>query len=219
MYAVVKTGGKQFRVAADDVIKVEKLAGDEGELVTLEDVLMVGGNGAPEIGAPRVDGASVSAEILEQGRDAKITVFKKRRRQNYRRKKGHRQPMTVLRVREILTGGAKPSAKAAAPAPKKEAAPKADAKPAEAEAPKADIKDDVALIGGIGPKLKEKLEGVGITSLAPLAEMSDDTKAKLEEIGALGRAESDEWQEQAKELLAGKPPRAKVDQAAAKKDD
>ena len=85
---------------------------------------MVGGNGATEIGAPMVDGASVAAEILEQGRDKKITVFKKRRRQNYRRKKGHRQPMTVLKVREILTGGAKPSAKAAAPAPKKEAAPK-----------------------------------------------------------------------------------------------
>lgn len=215
MYAVVKTGGKQFRVTADDVIKVEKLDGSEGEIVTLEDVLMIGGNGAPEIGAPRVDGASVSAEILEQGRDKKITVFKKRRRQNYRRKKGHRQPMTVLKVREILTGGAKPSAKAAKPAPKKEEAAPAPA----AEAPASDIKDDVALIGGVGPKLKEKLETVGITSLVPLAEMSDDTKAKLEEIGCLGRAESDEWQEQAKELLAGKPPRAKTDQAAAKKDD
>jgi large subunit ribosomal protein L21 len=215
MYAVVKTGGKQFRVSADDVIKVEKLVGDAGDIVTLEEVLMVGGNGSTEIGAPKVDGASVSAEILEQGRDKKITVFKKRRRQNYRRKKGHRQPMTVLKVREILTGGAKPSVKAAAkPAAKKEA-PKAEAK----EAPKADIVDDVALIGGVGPKLKEKLETVGITSLAPLAEMSDETKAKLEEIGCAGRAESDEWQEQAKELLAGKPPRAKVDQAAAKKDD
>lgn len=218
MYAVVKTGGKQFRVSADDVIKVEKLAGDAGDMVTLEDVLMVGGNGAPEIGAPRVDGASVAAEILEQARDKKITVFKKRRRQNYRRKKGHRQPMTVLKVREILTGGAKPSAKAAAPAPKKEASPKTEA---PAESSKTEIIDDVALIGGVGPKLKEKLEGVGITSLAPIAEMSDETKAKLDEIGAAKRAETDEWQEQAKELLAGKPPRAKVDQAAAaeKKDD
>lgn len=214
MYAVVKTGGKQFRVSADDVIKVEKLVGDAGDIVTLESVLMVGGNGSTEIGAPLVDGASVSAEILEQGRDKKITVFKKRRRQNYRRKKGHRQPMTVLKVREILTGGAKPSAKAAA-----KPAPKAEAKPAEAEAPTANIVDDVALIGGVGPKLKEKLESVGITSLAPLAEMSDDTLAKLEEIGAAKRAETDEWQEQAKELLAGKPPRAKIDKAAAEKKD
>lgn len=217
MYAVVKTGGKQFRVSADDVIKVEKLAGDAGDIITLEDVLMVGGNGAPEIGEPRVAGATVAAEILEQGRDKKITVFKKRRRQNYRRKKGHRQPMTVLKVREILTGGAKPSAKAATPKPAETPAP---APKAEASAA-ADIVDDVALIGGVGPKLKEKLESVGITSLAPLAEMSDDTKAKLDEIGAAKRAETDEWQEQAKELLAGKPPRAKVDQAAAaeKKDD
>ncbi|WOI53008.1 50S ribosomal protein L21 [Parvularcula sp. LCG005] len=206
MYAVVKTGGKQFRVAANDVIKVEKLSGDAGDIVTLGEVLMLGGD-SPVVGAPLVDGASVSAEILEQARDSKITVFKKRRRQNYRRKKGHRQMMTVLRIQEILTGGAKPSGKAAA----KPAAKKA--------APAADVKDDVSLIGGVGPKLKEKLAGVGIESLKPIAEMSDDTKAKLDEIGLLNRATTEEWAEQAQELLAGKPPRAKTDQAAAKKDD
>ena len=210
MYAVVKTGGKQFRVAANDVIKVEKLTGDAGDIVTLDQVLMVGGDGDAQVGAPLLDGASVAAEILEQARDKKIVVFKKRRRQNYRRKKGHRQPMTVLKVREILTGGAKPSVKASAkPAPKKEAAP------AAAEG----VKDDVSLIGGVGPKLKEKLAGVGIESLKPLAEMSDETKAKLDEVGLLSRSETEEWAEQAKELLAGKPPRAKTDQAAAKKDD
>lgn len=205
MYAVVKTGGKQFRVAANDVIKVEKLTGDAGDMVSLDTVLMVGGEGDTQVGAPVVEGASVAAEILEQARDAKITVFKKRRRQNYRRKKGHRQPMTVLRVREILTGGAKSSAK---PAAKKAASPAAG------------VKDDVSLIGGVGPKLKEKLAGVGIESLATLAEMTADTKAKLDEVGLLNRAETEEWAEQAKELLAGKPPRAKTDQAAAaKKDD
>lgn len=205
MYAVVKTGGKQFRVAANDVIKVEKLTGDAGDMVSLDTVLMVGGEGETQVGAPVVEGASVAAEILEQARDAKITVFKKRRRQNYRRKKGHRQPMTVLRVREILTGGAKSSAK---PAVKKAASPAAG------------VKDDVSLIGGVGPKLKEKLAGVGIESLATLAEMTADTKAKLDEVGLLNRAETEEWAEQAKELLAGKPPRAKTDQAAAaKKDD
>ncbi len=210
MYAVVKTGGKQFRVAANDVIKVEKLTGDAGDIVTLDQVLMVGGDGDAQVGAPLLDGASVAAEILEQARDKKIVVFKKRRRQNYRRKKGHRQPMTVLKVREILTGGAKPSVKASAkPAPKKEAAP------AAAEG----VKDDVSLIGGVGPKLKEKLAGVGIESLKPIAEMSDETKAKLDEVGLLSRSETEEWAEQAKELLAGKPPRAKTDQAAAKKDD
>ncbi|ADM09137.1 LSU ribosomal protein L21P [Parvularcula bermudensis HTCC2503] len=115
MYAVVKTGGKQFRVTPDDVIKVEKLDGQAGDIIQLETVLMLGGEGEAEIGAPTVSGASIAAEILEQGRDKKITVFKKRRRQNYRRKKGHRQPMTVLRVREILTGGASPSVTASTP--------------------------------------------------------------------------------------------------------
>ena len=112
MYAVVRTGAKQYRVAEGDVIKVERLAGEAGDTVTLGEVLMVGGD-ALEIGAPTVEGASIAAEILEQGRDDKIIVFKKRRRQNYRRKKGHRQHLTVLRVDEILTGGAQASGKKA----------------------------------------------------------------------------------------------------------
>ena len=112
MFAVVRTGAKQYRVAEGDVIKVERLAGEAGDTVTLGEVLMVGGD-SPEIGVPTVEGASVAAEILEQGRGDKIIVFKKRRRQNYRRKKGHRQHLTVLRVDEILTGGAQPSGKKA----------------------------------------------------------------------------------------------------------
>ncbi|MEO0850214.1 MAG: 50S ribosomal protein L21, partial [Pseudomonadota bacterium] len=129
MYAVVKTGGKQYRVAKDDIIKVEKLAGDDGETVVLDEVLMVANGGDVTVGAPLVDGASVAAEILEQGRAKKIIVFKKRRRQNYRRKKGHRQHLTVLRVTDILTGGAKPSAvkKTAKPAPAESAAAPAPA--------------------------------------------------------------------------------------------
>ncbi|MEM6649235.1 MAG: 50S ribosomal protein L21 [Pseudomonadota bacterium] len=219
MYAVVKTGGKQFRVAANDVIKVEKLAGDAGDIVTLDHVLMIGGD-SPEVGAPLVEGASVAAEILEQARDKKIIVFKKRRRQNYRRKKGHRQPMTVLRVSEILTGGAKPSGKVAAKPAAKKSEPAI--KDAEQKAPlgTGNIKDDVALIGGVGPKLKEKLEGAGITSLTQIAEMDASTIEALDEkLELRGRATRDEWVEQAKELLAGEPPRAKTDQAAAAKKD
>lgn len=213
MYAVVKTGGKQYRVAANDVIKVEKLEGEAGDTVTLDDVLMVGDGENVTVGAPKVDGASIAAEILEQGRAKKIIVFKKRRRQNYRRKQGHRQLQTVLRVTDILTGGAKPAAKKKA-APKKEAAPKAESSAAP------EIKDDVSLIGGVGPKLKEKLEGYGITSLKQIADMDDAALAKMDEALELhGRAERDEWVEQAKELLAGKPPRAKVDQEAAEKAD
>ncbi|WP_031554375.1 50S ribosomal protein L21 [Parvularcula oceani] len=103
MFAVVKTGAKQYRVASGDVIKVEKLDGEAGDSVTLDEVLMLGGDN-PQIGAPTVAGASVTASIVEQARDKKVIVFKKRRRQNYRRKKGHRQHMTVLRIEDIKTG-------------------------------------------------------------------------------------------------------------------
>jgi large subunit ribosomal protein L21 len=111
MFAVIKTGGKQYRVAAEDVIKVDKLSGEPGEIVQLGEVLMVGGDSV-SLGAPTVAGASVAAEVLEQGRGPKIIAFKKRRRKNSRRKRGHRQDFTLLRVTEILTDGARPSAKA-----------------------------------------------------------------------------------------------------------
>jgi large subunit ribosomal protein L21 len=97
MFAVVRTGGKQYRVASGDVIKVEKLAGEKGAKITLDDVLMANG----KIGAPLLDGASVAAEIVAHDRGPKIIVFKKRRRQNSRRKNGHRQDLTVLRITGI----------------------------------------------------------------------------------------------------------------------
>jgi len=108
MFAVIKAGGKQYRVAADATLQVAKLAGEPGEIVTFSDVLMLGGE-QPKLGAPLVDGASVAAEIVEHGRGRKIIIFKKRRRQNSRRKNGHRQDFTVVRITEILTDGAKPS--------------------------------------------------------------------------------------------------------------
>lgn len=101
MYAVIKTGGKQYKVAKDDVIKVEKLAGEPGETVALSEVLMVAGDGEPVVGAPLVDGASVEAEVVAQTKNDKIIVFKKKRRHNYRRKNGHRQQVTVLKVKDI----------------------------------------------------------------------------------------------------------------------
>lgn len=100
MYAVIKTGGKQYRVAAGDVIKVEKLDGEVGETVDFSEVLMVGGD-QPKIGAPTVDGAKVSAEVLEQGKADKVLIFKKKRRHKYRRTRGHRQHQTVLRISDI----------------------------------------------------------------------------------------------------------------------
>ena len=104
MYAVIKTGGKQYRVAAGDVIKVEKLDGEVGQTVDFDQVLMVGGDAAPKgvvVGAPTVDGAVVSAEVLEQGKADKVLIFKKKRRQKYRRTRGHRQHQTVLRISDI----------------------------------------------------------------------------------------------------------------------
>ena len=104
MYAVIKTGGKQYRVAAGDVIKVEKLDGEVGSNVDFDQVLMVGGPDAdsePKIGAPTVDGATVSAEVLEQGKGDKVLIFKKKRRHKYRRTRGHRQHQTVLRISDI----------------------------------------------------------------------------------------------------------------------
>ena len=97
MFAVIKTGGKQYRVASGDVIKVEKLEVEAGQTVTLDQVLMVDG----KIGTPRVADATVSAEVVAQDRGPKIIVFKKKRRQNYRRKNGHRQDLTVLRITDI----------------------------------------------------------------------------------------------------------------------
>jgi large subunit ribosomal protein L21 len=121
MFAVIKTGGKQYRVAEDDTITIEKIAGDIGEIVTLGDVLMLGGD-KPTVGTPTVAGASVAAEVIAQGRGEKVIAFKKRRRQNSRRKRGHRQEFTRLCITEILTDGRKPSAEKKARAPRKKAA-------------------------------------------------------------------------------------------------
>jgi large subunit ribosomal protein L21 len=126
MFAVIKTGGKQYRVAADDVLKVEKVKGEPGEIVQFGEVLVVGGDNVT-LGLPTIAGASVAAEVLEQGRGEKVIAFKKRRRKNSRRKRGHRQEFTLVRVTEILTDGAKPTKTAR---PKR--APKA--KPAAEEA-------------------------------------------------------------------------------------
>lgn len=123
MFAVVKTGGKQYKVAQNDVIKVEKLAGEAGSTVDLSDVLILGDGEKTTIGAPLVDGAVVRAEVLEQTKGDKVIVFKKKRRQGYRRTRGHRQELTVLRVTDILADGAKAAPKKkAAKAAKSEAA-------------------------------------------------------------------------------------------------
>jgi large subunit ribosomal protein L21 len=124
MFAVIKAGGKQYRVAEDQVLKVEGIKGEPGTIVQIGDVIMLGGD-TPQIGSPMISGASVAAEILDHVRGGKVIAFKKRRRKNSRRKRGHRQDFVLIRISEILTGGATPTK---GPKPK----PEAKAKPADA---------------------------------------------------------------------------------------
>jgi large subunit ribosomal protein L21 len=120
MFAVIKTGGKQYRVATDDVLKVEKVKGEPGEVIAFGEVLVVGGD-AVTLGEPMIAGASVAAEVIEQRRGPKVIAFKKRRRKNSRRKRGHRQEFTLVRITEILTDGATPNM---TPPPRAKRAPK-----------------------------------------------------------------------------------------------
>ena len=133
MYAVIKTGGKQYRVAANDKILIEKLDGAAGDQVNFTEVLMVSNGGTVDIGAPFLAGATVVGEIEKQARGPHIIIFKKRRRKHYRRRNGHRQDLTSVTITEILTGGAKPAAKTKAK-PEAKVETKVEAKPEAAVA-------------------------------------------------------------------------------------
>jgi len=139
MFAVIKTGGKQYRVAEDQKLEIEKVQGEPGQIIQLGDVLMLGGD-QPTFGTPTISGASVAAEVLSQGRGPKIIAFKKRRRKNSRRKRGHRQEFTLIRITEILTDGAKPT-KAAKPKPERKPKPEAATDAEGDSAPKAKAAD------------------------------------------------------------------------------
>ena len=219
MFAVLKTGGKQYKVQSGDLLRVEKLAADAGETVQFNDILMLGGD-APVIGAPRVDGAAVQAEVIDQVKGDKVINFVKRRRKHgSQRTKGHRQKLTLLRVTEILTqGGDATGVKAAlgagsvagvavaatdakAPA-KKKATPKAEAK---AEAPAgATGADDLKALSGVGPALEKKLHAAGVTSFAQIAAWTEADVAEMDEkLSFKGRIEREGWIEQAKDLTKG----------------
>jgi large subunit ribosomal protein L21 len=215
MFAVIKTGGKQYRVAAEDTLKIEKLEGQVGDIVEIGNVLAHGQGDDVTFGAPFVDGALVTAEVVEQGKNRTVIAFKKRRRQNSRRKIGHRQLLTTVRISEILIGGAKPSKKAAAKAPAKaeakpekaEAAPKTaareEAAPAAAaplfKAPKGEP-DDLTVIKGIGPVAAKDLNEQGIITFAQLAKLTDKDIARIDEAMPFSPDQIKDWREQAKEL-------------------
>jgi large subunit ribosomal protein L21 len=216
MFAVMKTGGKQYKVQSGDTLRVEKLAADAGEKVQFNEILMLGGDSVT-VGAPLVAGAAVQAEVIDQIKGEKVINFVKRRRKHSsKRTKGHRQKLTLVRVTEILASGAdKSGVKAAigagsvagvavaAAAPKKVAAPKAEKK---AEAPKAAAAvgaDDLKLLSGVGPALEKKLLEAGVTSFAQIAAWTDaDVEEFGEKLSFKGRIEREGWIEQAKELAS-----------------
>ena len=191
MFAVIRTGGKQYRVAKDDKIVVEKLAGEPGSMVELTDVLMIGGDGkAPTVGSPVIDKAAVFAEVVEQSRADKIIVFKKHRRKNYRRTRGHRQEQTVLRIVDVSQTGTRPKAGAKAKAapktdtkpkaePKEKAAPPAETKKTEARAPaKEEAKKKPAAKKPAAPKAAAKKDA---PKKKPAAKKKAPAKGKSKE--------------------------------------
>jgi large subunit ribosomal protein L21 len=138
MFAIIKTGGKQYKVAANDIIKVEKLLGASGDTIEFSDVLMLGQGNSVKVGAPLVSNAKVCGTVLDQIRDDKVIIFKKKRRHNYRRKNGHRQYLTVVRITDILADGAKANVASSKVEVEKGAgkqvAPKSESKPAAKKA-------------------------------------------------------------------------------------
>ncbi|EAP76412.1 ribosomal protein L21 [Roseovarius nubinhibens ISM] len=219
MFAVLKTGGKQYKVQSGDVLKVEKLAADAGEKVQFNEVLMLGGD-KPVLGAPLVDGAAVQAEVVDQIKGDKLIHFVKRRRKHgSQRTKGHRQQLTLLRITDILEKGAEKSgvkaaigagsvagvAVAAAEKPAKKAEKKAEKK---ADAPKkakaAAGGDDLKQLSGVGPALEKKLHEAGVTTFAQIAAWTEADVADMDEkLSFKGRIEREGWIEQAKEMTKG----------------
>ena len=184
MFAVLKTGGKQYKVQAGDILRVEKLAADAGETIQFDEVLMLGGD-APVVGAPLVDGAAVKAEVIDQIKGEKLIHFVKRRRKHSsKRTKGHRQKLTLIKITEILASGAT------------KAAPKAAAKAAPAA--KAAAGDDLTQLTGVGPAAAKKLNEAGLTSFAQIAALSEDDIAGIDAVKV-----KPEWVSQAKDLAKG----------------
>ncbi len=192
MYAVVKTGGKQYKVAAGEKFKVEQIAADVGQEIVLDQIMAVGSGSDLVIGTPLVSGAAIKATVVAQGRHDKVRIFKMRRRKHYQKRQGHRQNYTELFIAEIADGkGGVFKASLAAPV---------------AYVPAAGGKDDIELIEGIGPKIAKVLAAGGITTFAALADAkADDMVAMLKASGGrFSLANPASWAEQAALLRDGK---------------
>ena len=213
MFAVLKTGGKQYKVQSGDVLRVEKLAADAGETIQFNEILMLGGD-TTTLGTPSIAGAAVQATVIDQIKGDKVINFVKRRRKHgSQRTRGHRQKLTLVRITDILASGGDKTgvkaaiggtaAEAAAPAPKP-AAKKAT--PKKAEAPKAAAAaggDDLKALTGVGPALEKKLHEAGVTTFAQIAAFTPEQIEEIEEkLSFKGRIERDGWVEQAQAKLA-----------------
>jgi large subunit ribosomal protein L21 len=196
MFAVIKTGGKQYRVAQDQEIVIEKLEGDAGDTLVFGEVLMIGDGDKVEVGAPLISGAQVVGEVVDQTRGAKIIIFKKKPRNTYRRKKGHRQHQTVIRITEILAKGGAQAKKGEG----RKAAPKAEAK---TTAKAAEGGDNLTKLTGVGKVAATKLNEEGITTFAQIAGLSSAKFADLDEKIFKGRVPMDQLVSEAKDLAKG----------------
>ena len=218
MFAVLKTGGKQYRVSSGDMLRVEKLAAVAGDTVQFNEILMIDAT----IGTPMIAGAAVQAEVIDQIKGEKVIHFVKRRRKHgSQRTKGHRQQLTLVRITEILAkGGDKSGVTAAVGAGSAPAAPKVAAKQApKAEpkmaapkkaataraAPKSAAADDLKQLSGVGPALAKKLHAAGVTTFAQVAGWKKaDVAAMDEKLSFKGRIEREGWVAQAAKLASGK---------------
>ncbi len=200
MFAVMKTGGKQYKVRSGDILKVEKLPAETGEIVQFNDVLMLGGD-TTVVGAPFISGAAVRAHVVDQVKGEKVINFVKRRRKHSsQRKKGHRQHLTLVRVTEIVPSGAEVQ----------QVTPTLTAKPARAQSaepktsspPPTETTDDLKKLSGVGPTIEKKLHAAGVTRFAQIAAWtSDDIAAMDAQLSFKGRIERERWVEQAQALI------------------
>jgi len=203
MYAIVEIAGQQFKVAKDQKVFVHRLAGDEGDQVSFDKVLLTADGDTVTLGAPAIDGAQVGAKITRHLKGDKVIVFKKKRRKGYRVKNGHRQALTEIIIESIVASGAKKAA------PKKEAkktTPKVEKEVAKKEAPvkkSAGKGDDLKKIEGIGPKIAETLKANGIVTFADLAKADPNQIAEFIK-DVRGNHVPDTWPKQAEMAADGK---------------
>lgn len=219
MYAIVNIAGQQMKVEKDQQLYVNRVAGNEGDVIRFDEVLLVDNDGKVNVGAPAISGAVVTAKVVEHLKGDKVIIFKKKRRKGYQKRNGHRQLLTKISITGIELDGKKKADKPAAeakpkaaekPAEAKKTEAKADTKKAEAKAEtkKTETKkaDDLTVIEGVGPKISEVLSNAGIKSFADLA------KAKVEKLNeilseagpAYASHNPETWPEQAKLAAAGK---------------